>query len=268
MPPRGRIAAAVAREYPLRRGKLVVMVADDEPAVVSAAKRPLAHRYGAAIGICKLDMLLVAIARYRPDVLLLDIMWESASALALIPELLAAHPGMRICMHSAYPAPALVGDAFAAGAVGFLTKPAEIKEMYDAVDAVASGVVYLSADLKRIPGIEAALAAGRRPVVRLAVAPFGCEEFERQAAWLEYSLLLSPIEARILLLTSAEGPVKVIAARMARAANTVATHRKEMAPKLRARGVVDRGSEGRFVEQELARMPPLWRPPGRRSKAW
>ena len=247
----------------MRRSKLVVVVADDEPVVVSVARRALARRYGTVIGVVQLGRLLAAVARRRPDVLLLDIMWGSESALALIPELLAAHPGMRICMYSAFPAPALIGDGFAAGATGFLTKPAEVDDLYAAVDSAASGMMYVSADLKGIPGIEEVLAAGRRPVVPIAAAPYGSEQFERQAAWFEYSLRLSPMEARIMLLASTQGPVKAIATRLGRAVETIATHRKEMARKLRKYGVVDRGSEGRFVEQELARMPPTWKPPGR-----
>lgn len=76
-----------------------------------------------------------ALAARRPDLVLLDVNLPDADGLAALAPLQAAHPGLRVLVMSADVGPALVQQARAAGACGYLHKSAGPDEVIAAVTA-------------------------------------------------------------------------------------------------------------------------------------
>ena len=89
-----------------------------------------------------------AVARARPDVLLLDLSLPGRNGLDLIPDVRRASPDTRILvvtMHADY---LLARSAFALGALGFMPKDCDVDELKTAITEVLAGRRYLS---PRIP---------------------------------------------------------------------------------------------------------------------
>lgn len=76
-----------------------------------------------------------AIAAHPPDLMLLDVHLPDADGLAALPSLLAVHPGLCVLVMSADVGPALLQQARAAGACGYLHKSAGPDDVVRAVSA-------------------------------------------------------------------------------------------------------------------------------------
>ncbi len=74
-----------------------------------------------------------AVTRYaelKPDVLLIDLIMPRLSGTEAIRRIIAAHPRARIVVCSAMGQDALVEEALAAGACGFVVKPARQEQLF------------------------------------------------------------------------------------------------------------------------------------------
>lgn len=69
----------------------------------------------------------------RPDVVILDLFMPTMSGMQALKEIRAAHPDSRVVVISSLSSEALVAEALAAGAAGFVTKPFHPLEIQEAV---------------------------------------------------------------------------------------------------------------------------------------
>jgi two-component system chemotaxis response regulator CheY len=79
-----------------------------------------------------------AVTRYRdlrPDVLLIDLVMPRMSGTEAISRIVAADPAARIVVCSAMGQEALVDEAMAAGARGFVVKPAQPAALHQVLEA-------------------------------------------------------------------------------------------------------------------------------------
>jgi DNA-binding NarL/FixJ family response regulator len=96
------------------------------------------------------------VARYRPDVVLLDLRMPGMDGVATTAALAAQHPGTAVVILTSYADDASVLAALAAGARGYLTKNASWSEISQAVLAAARGLTAME------PAVQARVVAAAR----------------------------------------------------------------------------------------------------------
>jgi two-component system, NarL family, response regulator NreC len=164
-------------------------------------------------------------ARVRPDVVLMDVTMDEPNGLAATPEVLAASPSTRVLILTMHGEDEYLTAALQAGASGYLVKSAAIRELVDAVRAVARGDIYVQP------------AAARVLARRLRDAENGAEDRTRLDK-------LSERERAVLRLVAEGYSAPDIAERLGISAKTVDTYRHRIGEKL---GVTGRPDYVRFA---------------------
>src|SRR5690349_1575776 len=85
-----------------------------------------------------------AVARQKPDLLLLDLRLKGGDGLHLIKSLKGQFPELRILVLSQYDAPLYVERALRAGALGYLAKDQAAAQVLTAIRTVLAGQVFLT----------------------------------------------------------------------------------------------------------------------------
>ena len=84
------------------------------------------------------NSLMAMVASARPDVLLLDLLFDGVSSLPLVPKLRAAHGHTRIVIHSGYDMDRLTQSALGGGAVAVVPKGGDPDALIATIRRVAS----------------------------------------------------------------------------------------------------------------------------------
>lgn len=85
-----------------------------------------------------------AVARLRPDVVLLDLLMPNLDGLAALPRILEGRPGVRVVVLTSDHDDDRIVEAIQAGAISYLLKSAGVDEVVAAVRAAASGETRLA----------------------------------------------------------------------------------------------------------------------------
>lgn len=170
------------------------------------ASQPSLQVVGEAANV---DEALGRIAELQPDLVLMDIGIRQSNGIVLTAELMRRHPGLAVLMLSMYDNPEYVHQALQAGARGYVLKDGPSSEIFAAIEAIAAGGSYFSAELTRKPVVAADEAA--RP-------------------------LLSERESEIINSLARGLSSKQIAAQFDLSVRTVETHRQNIRRKLRIAG--------------------------------
>lgn len=137
------------------KGKPGVLVADDH-AVVAEALATSLSRWFRVVGIVTvLERLEAQIASLSPEVVLLDLMFGSKSALNVLAGLVERHPGTRFVILTAYVEPVLADAAIKAGALAYVVKESAASELRIAIEEALAGRLYIT------PMMQARGAGGR-----------------------------------------------------------------------------------------------------------
>jgi DNA-binding NarL/FixJ family response regulator len=132
-----------------------VLVVDDHPIVLD----------GVALALQRTSFLEVAgyarngreaidaVARLRPQVVLLDLRLPDMLAPETIRGMVAEAPGVKVIIFTAYANHAALGDALAAGAHGVLVKDTERADLVDVIRRVAAGERVISVDVDGDGGV-------------------------------------------------------------------------------------------------------------------
>ena len=94
--------------------------------------------------------LIAAVGSEMPDIVITDITMPGTSGLAAARDILAAHPGARIIFVSVRVEPAVIRQAMAQGARGYVVKADAGDELANAVQAVLDGGSYVSASAQDV----------------------------------------------------------------------------------------------------------------------
>lgn len=149
------------------------------------------------------------------DILIMDINLPSLNGIDATRQILAQRPALRIIGLSAHVQESFVSGMLAAGAVAYLPKNCTTRQLFEAIEAVLDGRMYLS------PEVTAGALRGGQPE--------GGDVLQR----------LSPREREILQLLAEGRTVKEIAGLLHLAISTVHTHRQHLMDKTGTHGVAD-----------------------------
>lgn len=161
------------------------------------------------------DEALALAARHRPEVVVLDITMKGMGGLDAVARLAAEHPRTKVVMLSMHSDPAIVQQALASGASGYLLKDAVVAELEDALRGVMRGETCLS------PSVA-------RQVV---------EGFVRGTSGRRADPALTPRQREVLKLVVAGKGTKEIAFELGLSAKTVEAHRAQIQDRLGIRDV-------------------------------
>lgn len=169
------------------------------------------------------------VARYEPDIVLIDVSLGEDDGITVIRELRGRAPALRIVVVTMHRDAETVRQALYAGAAGYVVKGARAAELIDAIEAVARGERYLHSSITSIVVGDS---------VRL----------------LETGSALTAREREILVLLGSGAVTSTIARRLGISPHTVRRHIANLSDKLGARGTTALVSYA--VRVGLVREPP------------
>jgi DNA-binding NarL/FixJ family response regulator len=126
----GTIRVLIADDHGLVRNGLRLVV-EDEPDMIVVGE--------AENGAQALDLA----QELHPDILLLDISMPPPDGIEVARQLAAADSDVRVLMLTMHEDPALVREALAAGAAGYMIKRAVADELIGAIHTVVAGGCYV-----------------------------------------------------------------------------------------------------------------------------
>lgn len=188
--------------------RLRVLLADDHPAYRSGIARAIADdRRLELVGEAESgDGALARIREVEPDVALLDVRMPGLDGIGLVRALVNEGTETRVLLLSAFTDGALIHEALAVGAAGYLSKEATEEEICEAIVRAAHGERAVSPTLHQAV-FEQVRRGGRRP-------------------------LLSPRERQVLSLSASGCSTADIGAELHLSPSTVKSHLKNVCEKL------------------------------------
>lgn len=176
---------------------------------------------------------LAAVARCRPDLVVLDLTLPDKNGLELLKDIQAQHPGTRCLVLSMHDEEMYCERALRAGARGYIMKEAAADHLITAVRKILSGGIYASE--KMAARMLEQVATGRATT---SAAPLAA---------------LSDREIEVLELIGKGVPTKNIAARLNISPRTVEAHRAHIKDKLH---ITDGAALVRYAVQWVERLGP------------
>ena len=155
-----------------------VLLADDHVVFTDGVVQLFQGRFDVVGTVADGSLLLDAVARLHPDVIVMDISMPKLSGLEALRQLKARQDQTKVIFLTMHAEAKLAAEALRVGAKGFLVKESSGAELINAVDAVLQGRTYLTSALTEevlaltaSPADPAAvtLSARQREVLRLIV---------------------------------------------------------------------------------------------------
>ena len=155
-----------------------VLLADDHVVFTDGIVQLFQGRFDVVGTVADGSLLLDAVARLHPDVVVMDISMPKLSGLEALRQLKAKQDPTKVIFLTMHAEAKLAAEALRVGAKGFLVKESSGAELINAVDAVLQGRTYLTSALtEEVLALTASppdpaavtLSARQREVLRLIV---------------------------------------------------------------------------------------------------
>ena len=118
-----------------------VLIVDDRAEVIAVFKDFLGFEGYEVVGAAMKGEEAIALYRQkRPDVVLMDILMPGMSGNETAREIIKIDPDARIIAVTAFGREGLQEECADAGCIGFISKPFEMNDLLDAIDAAISDV--------------------------------------------------------------------------------------------------------------------------------
>jgi DNA-binding NarL/FixJ family response regulator len=166
----------------MSEGRLRCLVVDDHPALVVAVTDFLADKGFTIVETAADGESALAVAeREQPDVALVDYRVPRLAGAELLKRLAEVAPATRAAVYTADADPALVSEAFAAGAAAVVLKEAPLADLVRALETIAAGGSYVDPALASLAlteggGAPASLTPRELDVLRLLAEGLSHEE--------------------------------------------------------------------------------------------
>jgi DNA-binding NarL/FixJ family response regulator len=126
-----------------------LLLAEDHALVGEGLRLLLSGDYEVAGPVRDGGDVLAAVARERPDVVMLDLSLPGRNGLDLIPEIVQASPGTAVLVVTMHADRVLAERALQLGAAGFVPKDSSADELRRAIETVLAGGTYVSDRITR-----------------------------------------------------------------------------------------------------------------------
>jgi DNA-binding NarL/FixJ family response regulator len=126
-----------------------VLLADDHQMLVDALKGILEPRFEVVGTVGDGRALLEAAAKLQPEIVVLDIAMPRLNGLDAARHLKRTMPNIKLIFMTMNEDPDMVGEAFRAGALGFLLKQAAALELTEAIDKIMKGGSFVTPSAAR-----------------------------------------------------------------------------------------------------------------------
>ena len=202
----------------IKEKKINVVIADDHPIVVNGVKAILSNQDRFEfVGLAYSNEDLIKILPdAKADVLLLDLNMHGKDIHKVITSLKGKYPRLKIIAYTSYNSVDLVKAILAQGVNGYLLKDTHPEEIFEAIDRVISGEVYIGKKIKMSKGHLSS---------RIKDEMFFEDDFQKK-------LRLSRREQEILVLITQGFTSQNIGNELFISKHTVETHRKNILRKL------------------------------------
>lgn len=135
-----------------RRPELRIVLCDDHRLFVESLAVVLQARGWDVVAVVnRPDAAVEAVAAYRPDICVLDALFngDAAAAITAADRIRQTSPATRVVVLSGSDEPAVIGAAMTAGAAGYVLKTCEIDTITSCIERVAAGEAVVDAELVR-----------------------------------------------------------------------------------------------------------------------
>jgi DNA-binding NarL/FixJ family response regulator len=192
--------------------RVAVTLADDCPAMREGLARLLADEcsFSVAGSAATAAELRESVRRQAPQVLVMDLLLRDGDGLALIHDLLAAAPGLKIVVFTHQPEEVYAARCLQAGVRAYVSKREQVMTLFRAVHQVAAGGVVVPAS------VTSALFASGHP---------------RETAG-SLTAQLTDRELQVFRLVGLALPTREVAKRLGVSVKTVESHRENIKNKL------------------------------------
>jgi DNA-binding NarL/FixJ family response regulator len=210
--------ASVEQDQSKRRGTTIAVIDDHAfmRDLITSMLRRQDGRYEVVGEAADVAGAIAVCRQTQPDLLVLDINLPDGSGIDAVPHLRAISPQTRILLCTADASESRIIDALRSGAQGFVEKTNTWDAFVDAIDRVAAGQHYFSAE-SSAPGADT-----RHRTI----------EHHRVSA-----ASLSPRETEVLQLVATGWTSKEVAQKLGISVGTVDVHRANLMKKLHIRNV-------------------------------
>lgn len=146
-----------------------VLIADDRAIMRRTLTSFLESKmYDVVSSVERGDVVVRAVQKHRPDLLILDLTMPGRNGLDVLSDLSGMNGAPDIVVLTTHAEPAYVQVALARGAAAYVRKGRSIRELSDALDAVSSGKQYISPSISMPDSLTAPPLAGASNANRAA----------------------------------------------------------------------------------------------------
>lgn len=146
--------------------KPTVILADDHTLVLEGFRRLLETHCELLATVGDGQALLQAVARHRPDIVILDISMPVMNGIEAARTLKAKFPSMKLVFVTMHADPAYLRAAFQAGASGYILKQSLSDELTQALHTVLRGQTYVTPLIAK-DVVDGVLGSDKQPLIEL-----------------------------------------------------------------------------------------------------
>jgi DNA-binding NarL/FixJ family response regulator len=146
--------------------KPTVILADDHTLVLEGFRRLLETHCELLAAVGDGQALLQAVARHRPDIVILDISMPVMNGIEAARALKSKYPGLKLVFVTMHADPAYIRAAFQAGASGYILKQSLGDELAQALHTVLQGQTYVTPLIAK-DVVDGILRSDTRPLIEL-----------------------------------------------------------------------------------------------------
>lgn len=146
--------------------KPTVILADDHTLVLEGFRRLLETHCELLATVGDGQALLQAVARHRPDIVILDISMPVMNGIEAARALKSKYPGLKLVFVTMHADPAYIRAAFQAGASGYILKQSLSDELPQALHTVLQGQTYVTPLIAK-DVVDGILRSDTRPLIEL-----------------------------------------------------------------------------------------------------